>query len=223
MVKWNGTRKVERDLVAALEVHLAVSSPSAGDSARADDRVLVGEAREEAVHLDDQVGEDGKVRERLDRDLIAVVLDRAHARERLAAVDLNTAGAARCVQTGMPERQRRIAVALDPPQRIEHRRVRPDRDLELVEALAAVASLVAVDAEAPDVVLPGLGHGRAAGGRFLFAHGCLLMLRPLPSSKRCAEAGRSRGCGTARRCRACGRPRRRTARPSPAAWWPSRR
>ena len=216
------TGNVERDLVVALEMHLAVVTVGRG-AARADDRVLVGEAREEAVHLDDQVGEDGQVRQRLDRNLRPVVLDRAHASERLAAVDLHAAGAARGVQAGMPESQRRIAVVLDPAERIEHGRVRTDRDLELVEALAAVAALVAVDAEAADVVVPVLGYRGAAGRMFLLAHGSLLMPRPLRSSRRCAEAGPSRGCGTARRCRACGRPHRRIARPSRAASWPSRR
>ena len=185
--------------------------------------MLVGEAREEAVHLDDQVGEDRQVRQRLDRDLWSVVLDRAHASERLAAVDLHAAGAARGMQAGMPQRQRRIAVALDPAQGIEHGCVRPDRNFELVEALAAVAALVAVHAEPPGALLAGLGvlwNGRRC---LRGAHGRLLMPRSARSSTRCAEAGRCRGCGRARRCRACGRPHRRTARPSRAAWWPFRR
>ena len=62
-------------------------------------------------------------------------------------------------------------MVLDPAQGIEHGRVRTDRYLELVEALAAVAALVAVHAEAAGVVLPGLGYSGAAGGMFLLAHG----------------------------------------------------
>ena len=57
MVERNRARKIERDLVVALEVNLAVVALGRRP-ARADDRVLVGEALEEAVHLDDQVGED---------------------------------------------------------------------------------------------------------------------------------------------------------------------
>ena len=62
--------------------------------ARADNRMGVRKALEEAGHFHDQVREDWEVRERLDGDLGAVVLDRAHARELLAAVDLHAAGAA---------------------------------------------------------------------------------------------------------------------------------
>src|ERR1035437_7012902 len=112
------------------------------EPARADDRVLMGEASEEAAHLDDQVGKDRQVRQRLDRDLCTVVLDRAHAPELLATVAPYAAGAAGGVQAGMPQRQRRIAVELDPEQRIEHGRVGADPNVELVEALPAVAALV---------------------------------------------------------------------------------
>jgi hypothetical protein len=45
---------------------------------------------------------------------------------------------------GVTHRKRRVAVVLDPLQRIEQRGMRPDGNLELVEVLAAIAALVAV-------------------------------------------------------------------------------
>ena len=119
--------------------------------ARADDRMGVREALEEAGHLHDQVGEDREVRERLDGDLGAVVVHRARARDLLAPVHQNAAGAARGVQARMAQGQRGIPVQLDPAQCVEHGGVRTHRHIELVEALIVVPAFVAIDAEAPGV------------------------------------------------------------------------
>lgn len=47
----------------------------------------VGKASVERVHLDDEVGQQWQVGERLDRDFVAVIGQHAHARQLLTAVD----------------------------------------------------------------------------------------------------------------------------------------
>lgn len=131
--------------IAVLDVWRGLALP--------DDWMLVGEAGEEAAHLDDQVGQDRQVGERLDRDLCSVIVDRAQARQLFASVHLHSAGAARGVQTGMPQDQGGVEVELDPPQCVEHRGVRADGNVELVEVLGAVSALVAVNAKAADVLV----------------------------------------------------------------------
>jgi hypothetical protein len=116
-----------------------------------DDRVLVREAAEEAAHLDDQVGQDRQVGQRLDGDLRPVILDGAHACQLLASVHLHPAGAARRVQARMAQSQGRVAVELDPAQGVEHGRVRVHGDVELIEVLGTVSPLVAVHAQPADV------------------------------------------------------------------------
>jgi hypothetical protein len=49
----------------------------------------------------------------------------------------------------MPERERPIAMQLDPPEGLEDRGAGADRHLEAVEPPPRVAALVAVDAERP--------------------------------------------------------------------------
>ena len=58
----------------------------------------------------------------------------------------------------MSQRQRGIAVQLDPAERVEQRRAAFDRDVELVEVPVAVLAAGAVDAEVTS--LDGLLFGR---------------------------------------------------------------
>jgi hypothetical protein len=58
------------------------------------DGVLVGEPSVELAHVNDEIGEDRDVRDRLDRDLAAEVTHRGDAGEHLAAVDKQPARAA---------------------------------------------------------------------------------------------------------------------------------
>ena len=138
------------------------------DLADADDRVLVGEALVERAHVDDDVGARRQVGERLDADLTLVVGERAHAGQLLAAVDAHAAGAARGVHAGMAQRQRAVAVQLDPAQRLDQRRVRSDRHVELVEVPVRLPAVGAVHAQAAGLAAPvltagllGHGHGSA--------------------------------------------------------------
>ena len=67
------------------------------EPALADERMLLGEACVELGHVDDEVGEDGDVRDRLDRDLATEIVDGGDAHQDLTSVRADAAGPARGV------------------------------------------------------------------------------------------------------------------------------
>ena len=80
------------------------------------------EALDERRHVDDQVGHHGEVRHGLDGHPARIEVRQArHAREALAPVHPHAAGPARCVQARVPDRERRVAVDLDPSERVQDR------------------------------------------------------------------------------------------------------
>ena len=134
--------------------------------ARPDRTDLIREPFVQLPHVYHEVGEHGDVGQRLHGDRRPEGVGGRHAGEDLAAVHLHPARATRGVEAGVPERERRIAMQLDPPEGLEDRGACVDRHLEAVEPPPRVPALVAVDAERP-------GRRRGAVRVTGFAHASL--------------------------------------------------
>ena len=135
------------------------------------------------------------------------------AGESLAAVHAHAAGAARCVEAGVAERQRAVLVHLDPAQGLEDRGRLVHRDLELVEAGRGVAAFEAEDA-----------HGRTR--RIRAGRGSAPARRDRRSCGEVGGVGEQDGVAGAAGgvdAELAARRRRRRARPCRAAWCPCRR
>jgi hypothetical protein len=123
-----------------------------------------GEPLHERRHVDDQVGHDREVRHRLDRHAPGIeVGEMRDAGEALATVHANTAGAARRVQAGVSDGERRVAVDLDPSERVQHRAPRSHLRLEQLVPGRSAVTFESEDAEGSCAHGGGREIGRAAG------------------------------------------------------------
>ena len=103
-------------------------------------RVEIGEVRHE-------VFDDRHVRQRIDADFTAHLINRFGAGEGIGAVDIHSAGTANALAAGAPEGERRIRITFDLDQRVEHHGAAiVGVDLERVGArIVARVRIVAID------------------------------------------------------------------------------